>query len=96
MHSSVSGGMLVLEAGDRGSWFDPDGGLRGSCLEEQYLRKGHMDQRGAQTGKVPEKHPVSLPHRQLCSGCLIFSLWVIGFRVPLSQGEGQGRTPQSC
>ena len=52
------------------------------------------DKKKKSSRKVPKKHHVLiiLSHRQLCSGCLIFSLWVIVFRVQLSQTEGQGRT----
>ena len=53
-HSSFSGGLLVIDAGVR-SLYDHGGGLLGSCLEEQNLRKGHMDERLEQTRKVPKK-----------------------------------------
>ena len=45
MHSSFFGGILVIKAEVRKSRADGDGGLRGYCLEEQYLQKGRIDPR---------------------------------------------------
>ena len=76
MRSFFFGGLLATKAGVRESQYDHDGNLLGYCLEQECLRKGHVDQRLERTGKVPEKHHVLiiLTHRQLCVGCLIFSL----------------------
>ena len=94
---------MLLSVGESSSWkLESDLGLVLGAVcwviaENNSTReKGMLIRHWNEPGKFLRNItcPSSSTHRPLCSGYLIFSLWVIVCGVRLSQGEAQG-TP-SC